>query len=176
MLIGGRKGTIPRPLSGLGQNSTTLNTLHAAGHIASRSWATFWGRTGATESTQSDGSFILGGFDRAKSSGQNYTDSLSYSNSECSSGILVTVTDITVDFANGTKANLFDGILSSAMSACVVLDYPALMTLPYNPYFIRFQKLTTTGSTSRTYGIQYYNILLPYPSRAYVPTRIICRE
>jgi hypothetical protein len=51
---------------GLGINSTVLNALKSAGHIASRSWSMFWGLQGATAATQMDGGFVLGGFDKAK--------------------------------------------------------------------------------------------------------------
>ncbi|RJE19215.1 hypothetical protein PHISCL_08440 [Aspergillus sclerotialis] len=163
----GEQGYHPQAAFGLGRNSTILNALYSAGHIASRSWAMFWGRTGATADAQQPGSFVFGGFDRAKTSGENYTDVLNYSNEDCPTGMLVTVTDLVLDFTNGTKASLFDGLRSSAMAACIVPDYPVLMTLPREPYFNKFQRLTNQFITSRSFGINYYGMVYDDPSEIY---------
>ena len=173
----GTEGYHPQAAFGLGQNSTILNTLHALGHIASRSWAMFWGRTGATKNMQMEGSFVFGGFDQAKTTGQNYTDDLNFSRSGCSTGMFVTITDIGLDFPNGSSASLFGGIQSNAISACIVPDYPVLMTLPRNPFFRAFEKLTDAPFLDdRTYGLNYYSILYPNPSKVCVQTYILYYE
>ena len=152
---------------GLGRNSTILNSLYTAGHIASRSWAMFWGRTGGTADTQQDGNFVFGGFDKSKASGNNYTSDLNYSNKNCGSGMLVTITDLELNFPNGTTASLFDGMQSSAILACIVPDYPVLMTLPRDPYFERFESLTNESFTDRGFGVYYYGMLYPNSASMY---------
>ena len=56
---------------GLSKNSTLLNRLSAAGLIASRAWGYYQGWTGAETQHQLDGSLVLGGYDEAKTIGQN---------------------------------------------------------------------------------------------------------
>ncbi|EED14742.1 aspartic-type endopeptidase, putative [Talaromyces stipitatus ATCC 10500] len=163
----GEQGYHPQVAFGLGQNSTLLNALYEIGHIASRSWAMYWGQAGATSSAQQDGSFVFGGFDQAKTSGPNYTAKLDFSRSSCSTGMLVTITDMVLNFANGTDASLFGGVESAAMTACIVPDYPVLLTLPYSPYFSTFQTFTGTAITARSFGIYYYGMLYSNASIAY---------
>lgn len=164
----GEQGYHPQVAVGLGRNSTVLSTLKTAGQIASRSWAMFWGRTGATKETQLDGSFVFGGYDRAKAVGENFTQPLVYSNSACATGMLVTVSDITLNFDNGTDASLFSGALSDAMAACIVPDYPVLMTIPYNPFFVHFEQLTNAFSFGRSFGIYYYGMTYKRSNETYV--------
>ncbi|KAL4773751.1 acid protease [Aspergillus nidulans var. acristatus] len=163
----GAQGYHPQAAIGLGRNSTILNTLYSAGRIASRSWAMWWGRTGASMTTQQDGSFVFGGYDRAKTTGANYTDKLNYANSKCPTGMLVTISDMVLNFANGTSASLFNDIQSSAMSACIVPDYPVLMTIPREPWFEVFETLTGQTISDRSFGIYYYGMLYENTSDAY---------
>lgn len=165
----GLQGYHPQAALGLGPNSTVLNTLKNAGQIMSRSWAMFWGRTGATKGTQMDGNFVFGGYDRAKVSGASYTQDLVYnSNPSCLSGMLVTVTDIVLNFSNGTSASLFDGAASTAMSACLLPDFPVLMTIPLEPYFQRFQQFTGANDFGRSFGIYYYGMIYNNLTQMYV--------
>jgi hypothetical protein len=159
----GEEGYHPQAAIGLGRNSTLLNALVSTGKIASRSWAMFWGRQGATADAQMDGNFVFGGYDRAKASGANFTQGLVYSNTACSTGMLVTITDISLNWDNGTTTSLYDGSQSAAMSACIVPDYPVLMTIPYEPYFNRFSGITGDSilSFGRSFGINYYGMLYP---------------
>jgi hypothetical protein len=132
----------------------------------------FWGRTGGTLDKQQDGTFVFGGFDQSKTSGENYTSDLNYSNSDCPTGMIVTISDLALNFANGTSASLFDGMRSSAISACIVPDYPVLMTLPREPYFERFEQFTGHTLSQRSFGIYYYGMLYPDSSALYVcPSR-----
>ncbi|ESZ93554.1 putative aspartic-type endopeptidase [Sclerotinia borealis F-4128] len=153
------QGYYPQMAMGLGANSTILNTLYSSGQIASRTWSMFWGRTGATAATQLDGGFIFGGYDRAKVTGANYTRTLTYSRTACSSGMLVTITNLVLNFPNGTDASMFGGIESDAIQACIEPSYPVLLTLPTNPYFINFEQLTNGDLIDRSFGTYYYGML-----------------
>lgn len=164
----GAQGYQPQAAFGLGRNSTILNTLYSAGLIASRSWAMWWGRAGATKTTQQDGSFVFGGYDRAKTTGANYTDKLNYANPKCPTGMLVTISDLVLNFANGTNTSLFKGVQSSAMSACIVPDYPVLMTIPREPWFEMFEMSTGHFIKDRSFGLYYYGMLYEDKSDAYV--------
>ncbi|KAB8291748.1 hypothetical protein EYC80_006543 [Monilinia laxa] len=155
----GEQGYYPQMAIGLGTNSTILNTLYSSGQIASRTWSMFWGRTGATAATQLDGGFVFGGYDRAKVTGTNYTRSLTYSRTACFSGMLVTITDMVLNFPNGTDASMFAGIESDAIQACIEPSYPVLLTVPTDPYFINFEVLTDQGLSGRSFGTYYYGML-----------------
>ncbi|PVH70383.1 acid protease [Cadophora sp. DSE1049] len=155
----GTQGYFPQMALGLGSNSTVLNTLKSTGQIASRSWSMFWGRTGATANTQLDGNFVFGGYDRAKVMGPNYTRSLSTSKTACTTELLVTITDMILNFPNGTDASLFGGAQSSALAACIVPTYPVLMTIPTNPYFDTFEFTTGEILPGRSLGLYYYGML-----------------
>ncbi|KAE8152930.1 aspartic peptidase domain-containing protein [Aspergillus avenaceus] len=164
----GAQGYHPQMAFGLGKTSTILNRLYTAGHISSRSWAMFWGRTGGTADTQQDGSIVFGGFDKSKASGDNYTSGLNYSNKNCPTGMLVTITDLQLNFPNGTNASLLDGLQSSAILACITPDFPTLMTLPLEPYFKRFQRLTKETINDRAFGISYYGMLYSAAASVYL--------
>lgn len=155
----GEQGYFPQMALGLGSNSTVLNTLKSTGQIASRSWSMFWGRTGATANTQIDGNFVFGGYDRAKVTGANYTSSLTTSKPSCTTELLVTITDMILNFANGTDASLFGGTQSSALAACIVPTYPVLMTIPTDPYFNNFESMTGENLPGRSLGLYYYGML-----------------
>lgn len=106
-----------------------------------------------------DGSFVFGGYDRAKTTGQGYTQALSYANPNCPTAMLVSITDMILDFANGTTASLFNGVQATAISACIVPDYPVLMTLPDNPFFTNFEIITNETLSNRSFGINYYGMV-----------------
>lgn len=162
----GQQGYHPQAAFGLGRNSSMLNALYTAGHIASRSWSMFWGRTGIDE--HAPGSFIFGGYDRARTSEKTHTDELNYSNDACPSGMLVTISDMVLNHANGTDTSLFNGLRSAAISACIVPDYPVLMTVPRDPYFDRFEKLNNVYLPKRSFGVYYYGMLYSHDYQAYV--------
>jgi hypothetical protein len=78
---------------GLGTNSTLLNALISAKAIASRTWGYSQGWTGAEAENQVDGSLVLGGYDAAKTKGNNVT--VPFSNDpHCVSNLVVTISDI----------------------------------------------------------------------------------
>jgi hypothetical protein len=126
---------------GFGVNSTFLNALQAAGKIASRSYSWWWGRTGATEDAQMDGAIVFGGYDRAKVTGKPYTQNLIPPEVNCQSGMRMTISDLILNFPNGTLASILQ---HKQISACLQPDFPVLMTLPTDPYYETFEQLTNT--------------------------------
>jgi hypothetical protein len=166
----GEQGYHPQMAVGLGSNSTILNTLKAAGKIASRSWSMFYGRIGGTSSTQLDGNFVFGGYDRAKVTGQNYTSYLTNSQTTtCTTRMIVSITDLVLNFPNGTDYSLMGGVAANAIQACLVPDYPVLMTLPLEPYFYDFQLATSEDLSDRSFGLYYYGILYGVGEATYAP-------
>ncbi|GAM86264.1 hypothetical protein ANO11243_042760 [Dothideomycetidae sp. 11243] len=119
---------VPQNLLGLGANSTLLSALKSASRIASRSWSMFYGEAGVTASGQMDGTFVLGGYDRAKVSGSNLTASMT-KNPSCGSDMLVFVTGLFVNFANGTTSSVFTS-QSQAFQACINPAFPSVMSMP----------------------------------------------
>ncbi|KAL4894411.1 aspartic peptidase domain-containing protein [Aspergillus ambiguus] len=162
----GAQGYHPQAAIGLGRNSTILNALYNAGHIASRSWAMWWGRTSGGE--EQDGSLVFGGFDRARvqEGKKNYTYALDYSNAECPSGMLITISDLALNFDNGTRASLFNET-NRAMPACITPDAPVLMTMPRDPYFDRFEDISQRYTQDRSFGVYFYGLVYPNHARAY---------
>lgn len=152
---------------GLGTNSTILNVLKSTGRIASRTWSMFWGRDGAARTSQLDGIMVLGGYDKAKVAGKKVVQPLTTTNPACPSQLVVTITDIVLNFSNGTDASIFPASASAALQACIVPDYPVLMTLPLDPFFGNFQLLTGTNITDRSFGINFFGMRYSAGSRPY---------
>lgn len=140
---------------GLGANSTLLRTLKENGIIASRSWSMYWGNSGAPE-TQNDGVFVFGGYDKTKAQGTNYSFPLTY-DTHCLSGMVVSISDISLTFPNGTKADLFDSA-SNLLRACIMPDYPVLMTLPRDPYYQNLQLAVGISEVpeQHSFGLNFY--------------------
>ncbi|KIH93389.1 hypothetical protein SPBR_04181 [Sporothrix brasiliensis 5110] len=161
----GEQAYTPMMGIGLGTNSTLLNLLASSGQIASRSWSYFWGRTtvpgGASgTSEQLGGSVVFGGYDRAKVTGAKYTQSMTTTEPNCPSQLLVTITDIVLNFANGSEASLFPASSSAAMTACLTPALPTLMWLPLDSYFNTMLDLTNNSiyAMGRSVGIYYWNM------------------
>jgi hypothetical protein len=76
-----------------------------------------WGLNGQTPATQSDKTFVIGGYNAAKVSGNNVTKTIS--NKQCPSGLVVSITDISVAFSNGTSYALLERSRSAALQACI---------------------------------------------------------
>jgi hypothetical protein len=146
----------PMNAVGLGDNSTLVTMLKSTGKIASRAWSMFWGRNGALASAQLNGIFVLGGYDKAKTQGRPYALPLADSTAKCPTRMMVTISDMILNFSNGTNASLFPRAASNAIQACIVPDYPVLMTLPLNPYFSRFETLTNQSLQDRSLGLVYF--------------------
>jgi hypothetical protein len=118
----------------------------------------FWEREGATSRTQLDGSLVFGGYDRAKVVGQPYTQFMINDRSVCTTGMAVTITDLILNFANGTNVSLFPSARTSSIAACLVPDYPVLMTMPLDPYFGNLRYHTNAAMNGRSFGIDFFSV------------------
>lgn len=119
--------TILHPL-GLGSNSTYLSALVKAGQIPSRVWSIFWGRMW-TGNADVDGQVVLGGYDQEKVIGRNFTQPLDYSEQTgCWTGMKVTVSDIIINFRNGTDFGIMTP--NSALQVCIVPHRQLLLEAP----------------------------------------------
>ncbi|CAK7236425.1 hypothetical protein SBRCBS47491_009632 [Sporothrix bragantina] len=165
----GQQGYHPMNALGLGFNSTILQALKASGRIASRTWSMFWGLNGADATAQMEGIFVLGGYDKAKVvAGQTTTLPLADAGSVCPSRMVLSITDLVLNFSNGTNASLFPGTASTALQACITPDYPVLMTLPYDPYFKAIETLTNATIEQRSTGLVFFaNRYLPGAKNVY---------
>ncbi|KAH8647520.1 aspartic peptidase domain-containing protein [Ilyonectria robusta] len=142
----------PRFAIGLGKNSTMLNRLLSKGLIKSRTWSMFWGLFGAEAENQMDGSFIFGGYDTAKVKGRGFKHTMREPFDDCPTGMMVTISDVSVEFPNGSISTLFPESRSAAMMACILPDYPTILQLPLDPYFNTFKDLTGTNVTTASTG------------------------
>ena len=165
----GPQGYLPMAAIGLGPASVLLEKLKSTGSIGSRSWSFFWGQSNPS-TTQLDGSLIFGGYDRAKVAGQKYTFPLTKSNPDCQSELVVTVSDLVLNFSNGTDASLFPLSKSSAISMCITPSLPALMRLPFDPYVDALLDLTKASPTSlgRSLGMYFWNLQYTSDADPYV--------
>lgn len=154
----GEQGYYPQAALGLGPNSTLLSTLIDSGTITSRAWSWFWGLNGPSASTQLSGSLVLGGYHKAKVSGTGYTQALSTDSDRCDTGLFATLTDILVNFVDGTSSSLFPQSASTLQAACLNPAYPTLTTMPLDPYFDNFETLTSATISGRSNGLNWYNM------------------
>ncbi|KAF2087455.1 acid protease [Saccharata proteae CBS 121410] len=145
----------PQAILGVNSGSTLLSSLKFAGHIGARVWSIFWGLTGATSSTQMDGNFVLGGYDAAKVQGSPYNFTF---NSDPACAYLVTISDISMNFPNGSDFSLFDGSQSDVMQACISTSFPVLMTLKYD-YYTKFETYAGVTCEDRSVGVNFYGML-----------------
>ena len=138
---------------GLGENSTFLNALYNTGQIAAKTWSIFWGLEGDGYPSAMDGLLVLGGYDEAKVTGSNFTGQFSYT-TDCASHMVVTVSDIEMDFNNGTTISLQGESRGTALEMCLQPDYE-IITIPYD-YWEIF--LINAGGTylGRTDGLHDY--------------------
>ncbi|RYP09965.1 hypothetical protein DL764_000960 [Monosporascus ibericus] len=153
-----QQGYHPMMAFGLGENSTILRALKSGNHIASRTWSMFFGWTGANSNSQLDGTFVFGGYDRAKVYGQGYTQDLKR-DERCATQMLVVIDDVVLNFPNGTDASVVAETSSGPFDACIIPDYPVMMTIAYNPYMLSFMEHTNTSISQRSYGVSYYSLL-----------------
>jgi hypothetical protein len=156
----GAQGYFPMNAMGFGLNSSIYRALVSKRQIVSRTVSMFWGLQGPNKRTQLDGSVVIGGYDQAKINGANYTAPLAKDDNDCDTKMIVTITDLVLNFANGTDASLFNGTRNTALKACVDPSYPVLMTLPL-PYFKVFQNFTNQPEKgfNRTFGLPFYSMV-----------------
>lgn len=137
---------------GLGSDSTYLNTLIKAGQIPSRVWSIFWGRMWSGASDM-DGVFVLGGYDKEKVIGRNFTQPLDYSeDTGCWTGMKVTVSDFLVNFRNGTDVSIMPR--NSAVKCCIVPQRHLLWETP-SSIVEGFEKATKMNSTGLSFGLHW---------------------
>lgn len=133
---------------GLGINSTLLNALKSTNAIASRAYSWWWGLQGAT--SQADGQIVFGGYDSARVQGANYTkEMVAPSYPACNSGLMVTISDLVLTFPNSTKYSILS---PNQLNACILLDYPLILTLPWETPYAKFESATGTQSFGRVGG------------------------
>lgn len=143
---------------GLGRNSTLLNALSSANLISSKIWSLFWGLTGATTPSQMDGNLVLGGYDAAKITGDNYTSKLT-SNFNCDSSMIVTVTAITMNLLNGSNPNILGTNYGSALQMCIDASYP-IISIP-NDTWSNFKQYAGANWMTRSSGIDLWGLTYP---------------
>lgn len=137
---------------GLGSNSTYLNALVRAGQIPSRAWSLFWGRMW-TDVGGMDGSLVLGGYDREKVIGRNFTQTLDYSEETgCWTGMKVTVANVFVNFRNGTDVGIMPR--NGAIQCCIVPHRQLLWEAP-SGIIGAFENATQLKSSDVSFGLHW---------------------
>ncbi|KAF4554766.1 Hypothetical protein D9617_3g018340 [Elsinoe fawcettii] len=151
----GQQQAEPQAILGLGGNSTLLASLRKTERITSRSYGIFNGLTGVTSASQMDGSLVLGGYDRAKTSGRNITGSLG-DVAVCRSQMIVTVTGMSLNWPNRTDTSVF-AREGDAFRACLIPDYPLVMSLP-GEVFQRVNANFDSSFVGRSTGINFWGV------------------
>jgi hypothetical protein len=149
---------------GLGRNSTFLGALASAGDIGTKAYSMFWGLVGGPADRQTQGSLVLGGLDKSLIADQNanFTGSLYYGRG-CSTGMLITINDMLLNWPNGTDMSIFGGSQSAAMQACIKPNDVGLMSLP-SSYYQNFAAVSRGippdgKDEARSFGINFYTML-----------------
>lgn len=141
---------------GFGSDSVYLRTLVKAGKIPSHVWSFFWGRTASPN--QIDGSVVLGGYDREKVTGQNYTQRLDYSEATgCWTGMKVSISGIEANFWNGTNRNIIDK--DQPVSVCIVPQRQHLLEAPVS-VLTSFMAVTSMKSSKSSGGLQWADLVI----------------
>lgn len=133
---------------GLGSSSRILDAAKNAGAIASRSWSLFWGQTGLTSAHAHDGAVVLGGIDETQTTGRNYT-SVVRQTSTCRSGMIVSVTDMTITLPDGTSGSLMNGgVAGQGVNYCLETEFPmiTMLTDHFSEWITIDPSATTTGN------------------------------
>ncbi|KAF2797490.1 hypothetical protein K505DRAFT_372428 [Melanomma pulvis-pyrius CBS 109.77] len=136
--------------------------LKQAEYIGSRAYSILWGLVGGPENQQSSSALILGGLDQGIAGiSPNFTGTLNY-RSNCSTRMLVTINDISLNWPNGTDTSIFMGSQSSVIQACIAPSFAGLMTIPY-AHWTKFQQLAggrfPGNFETRSRGINFYTML-----------------
>jgi hypothetical protein len=90
--------------------------------------------------------------------GPNYTAPLSTNRASCGTGMVVGITDIQVNWPNGSSPSLFHPG-DQAILACVVPSFPTLLTIHNNPWYERFSNISGGTYIGRSAGINFYGML-----------------
>ena len=147
------RGSMPVPnILGLGSNSSLLRDLGTKRAISSQSWSIWYGSSGAQASQQVNGNLVFGGYDKAKFAGANVTQSIQYTQS-CPLGLMITITDITANFKNGSSPSIL-GSPYGSLQACLDLSMEINIFPPdvyYNLVNItRSMELASVNADSRS--------------------------
>ena len=141
---------------GLGSDSVYLNALVKAGKIPSHVWSFFWGR--AEGPNKVDGSVVLGGYDRQKVTGSNYTQRLDYSEATgCWTGMKVTISGIEANFWNGSNFNIIDK--DQPLSVCIVPHRQHLLEAPQS-VLSAFLAVTSMSIGTFSSGLQWTDMVI----------------
>lgn len=136
---------------GMGTNSTYLNSLVETGKIASKVWSIFWGRMWIDQPL--DGQVVVGGYDREKVIGQNYTQALDYSNATgCWTGMKVNISDIKLVDRTGSTTSIFPS--NFALPVCIVPQRQLLIEGP-GSILATFENKTNTKTTGVSFGLHW---------------------
>jgi hypothetical protein len=152
----------PQGSIGLGRDSSLLRTLKETGRIGANAYSLFWGLASGPKERQTNGSLLLGGVDEALTGTgtENFASTLTY-DFGCSTGMLVAVNDIELNWPNGTDTSIFEDSKSTVMQACLQPDFPGLMTLPRKHWEVFLQQAGGKypgGQESRTFGINFFTM------------------
>ncbi|KAI9669925.1 MAG: hypothetical protein M1831_006961 [Alyxoria varia] len=150
---------------GMGVKSSLLDALVSQGYIDSRTFSMYWGRPGAASAAQRDGHVVFGGYDQGKIRGKNFTTTLSAVSAACPTGMIVSISDLTLGFPNGSRSDLASSV-SGKMDVCMMPNWPVAIDLPWDPYYKSFEDLTRSKTIGRSYGPNY-NGMLYEPSDVY---------
>ncbi|KAK7214473.1 hypothetical protein V2G26_002476 [Clonostachys chloroleuca] len=134
---------------GLGSNSTFLNKLRKTGWTFSRAFSIYWGSN--WNSGPIEGHVVIGGYDKKRIIEPNVTAPLKYgdySKSDgCFTGIRIVISDITVNFTDGSKKSIFPN--NDKLHACLAPQRPSLLEPP-RKYLDKFEEVTGTKHNGNT--------------------------
>lgn len=119
----------------------------------------WWGLTGAESVQQMDGTLVFGGYDAAKLTGDNVTQPLTIDQG-CISALTVTVTDIVMDFVNGSHKSIFGPQSGSALRMCIQPQFPTI-TVPSSIWDAFVNASGKGDEIGRALGISGYGMLYP---------------
>ena len=94
-----------------------MNNLVNTNALGSSTWGYNYGWIGSQTKYQADGSLILGGYDKAKIAGNNLTLPMG-PNDE----LAVSVSDMVLNFKNGTNTSLLGSSKGSSFNAAIDLE------------------------------------------------------
>lgn len=115
---------------GLGRNSSTLNTLVEMGALGSTVWSIWAGWTGAESQYQVDGSVVLGGYDAAKTKGDNLTTVMTMDPPMSGGHMIVEITNIVMNLANGDNVTIFCSTTQPTSFQAFISPPDPLISLP----------------------------------------------
>ncbi|PHH78218.1 hypothetical protein CDD83_4002 [Cordyceps sp. RAO-2017] len=154
------EGYDPQNILGLDAGSTLVASLRRDGRIASDAVGFYWGLDGVGDQDQMAGSLVLGGYDKAKTYGNGIKLQMS-AKKDCSTRMLVSLVDITLNFPNGTNVSLFphqNG--GDQLRACLMPERPILMDMPLKSQFETLLAAVDNNEFGRSTGIDFWSIVL----------------